>query len=110
MRAPAGSSAESTKLPFSGSAAGSSGLVIRRPASFVDARYSLVRVSLAGRRPVGFSIDHAMETLAGTGPGLVARYRRTATGRPESSGWWGMKGEKASRETRTGNVESVKSM
>src|ERR1035441_9548283 len=79
------SSAESRKLPLRASLAGSSGLLMRMPDSRSDALYSLTRVSLAGVRPVGFSMDHAMETLAGTVPGLVTRYRRMATGRPDSS-------------------------
>src|SRR5215472_6625345 len=61
-------------------------------------------------RPVGLSMDHAIEAFAGAVPGLDTRYRRMATGRPESSGSCGMKGENASSETRTGRVESVKSM
>jgi hypothetical protein len=55
-------------------------------------------------------MDQAMETLAGAAPGLETRYRRMATGRPESSGSWGMKGVKASSETRTGSLGSAKSM
>jgi hypothetical protein len=110
VRAPAGSSAASTKLPLSGSLAGSSGLLITMPASRPVVRYSLTRVSFACVRPVGLSIDHAIETFAGAAPEFDTRYRRIATGRPESSGACGMNGENASSETRTGRVESVKSM
>ena len=46
---------------------------MRIPASRSEARYSLTRVSVAGVRPVGLSIDHAIETFAGAAPGLLTR-------------------------------------
>src|ERR1039458_4075588 len=66
-RAPAESSTESRKLPLSASLPGSSGLVMRMPASRSEVLYSLTRVSLPWVRPVGFSMDHAMETWAEAG-------------------------------------------
>src|SRR5580704_5773286 len=55
--AAAESRTESTKLPFSGSSAGSSGLLMKMPATRSDDRYSLTRVSFAEVRPVGLSMD-----------------------------------------------------
>src|SRR5271157_4506869 len=72
-REPAESSTESRKLPLSASLPGSSGLVMRMPASRSEVLYSLTRVSLAWVRPVGFSMDQAIETLADAVPGLATR-------------------------------------
>src|ERR1035441_3167719 len=73
----AGSRAARAKLPLSGSAAGRSGLVMKRPARSGVERYSFTRGSMSGAagapRPVGFSTDQAMETLAAAAPGLVTR-------------------------------------
>ena len=51
-----------------------------------------------------------MLTFAAEVPEFLTRYLKMATGKPESSGSCGMKGEKASRLTDTGREESRKSM
>src|ERR1700758_219133 len=101
-RTPGAVSPASATVPRIGSFSDKDGLLIVNPAIlafdwYVFCRGSFFRPDAGGSGGptafTGFSSDHAILTFALTLVGFVTRYRRIATGRPESSGSCGIKGE-----------------